>query len=395
MPKKSSKLSIIIHYSEIGLKKNNRPYFEKKFISNIINHIKDLKYDNIRLISARVIIDNIELNDWKIYKESLNNVMGLSSALLVIKSNHDIISIYQAIDSILKEETSFNTYRVSTRRHFKGFEKTSIELNIDIGSYIQQKVKKNVSLSNPDLNIIIEILKDKCYVGYKKIIGYGGLPAMTQEKAISLISSGIDSPVASFEMIKRGVEVHFVHFHSYPSISKQSIENTKEIVTMLSKYQLNTSFYSIPLLQIQEKIMEIVDNKYWVIFFRRAMIEISNIIATKINAIALITGESVGQVASQTLSNIRAIATKSNLPILRPLSGMNKDQIVTRAKEIGTYEISIKPYEDCCSYFVPAHPETKAKIDRINFIEKKLDIKNEIHMALENTEKIKIKFLEE
>ena len=395
MPKKSSKLSIIIHYSEIGLKKNNRPYFEKKFISNIVNHIKDLKYDNIRLISARVIIDNIELNDWKIYKERLKSVMGLSSALLVIKSNHDILSIYQAIDNILKAETLFNTYRVSTRRHFKGFEKTSIELNIDIGSYIQQKVKKKVSLSNPDLNIIIEILKDKCYIGYKKIIGYGGLPAMTQEKAISLISSGIDSPVASFEMIKRGVEVHFVHFHSYPSISKQSIENTKEIVTMLSKYQLNTSFYSIPLLQIQEKIMEIVDNKYWVIFFRRAMIEISNIIATKINAIALITGESVGQVASQTLSNIRAISEKSDLPILRPLSGMNKDEIVTRAKEIGTYEISIKPYEDCCSYFVPIHPETKAKIDRINTIEKKLDIKNEILMALENTEKIKINFLKE
>ena len=395
MPKKSSKLSIIIHYSEIGLKKNNRPYFEKKFISNIVNHIKDLKYDNIRLISARVIIDNIELNDWKIYKERLKSVMGLSSALLVIKSNHNILSIYQAIDTILKTETLFNTYRVSTRRHFKGFEKTSIELNIDIGSYIQQKVKKKVSLSNPDLNIIIEILKDKCYIGYKKIIGYGGLPAMTQEKAISLISSGIDSPVASFEMIKRGVEVHFVHFHSYPSISKQSIENTKEIVTMLSKYQLNTSFYSIPLLQIQEKIMEIVDNKYWVIFFRRAMIEISNIIATKINAIALITGESVGQVASQTLSNIRAISEKSDLPILRPLSGMNKDEIVTRAKEIGTYEISIKPYEDCCSYFVPIHPETKAKINRINIIEKKLDIKNEILMALENTEKIKINFLEE
>ena len=395
MPKKSSKLSIIIHYSEIGLKKNNRPYFEKKFISNIVNHIKDLKYDNIRLISARVIIDNIELNDWKIYKERLKSVMGLSSALLVIKSNHNILSIYQAIDTILKTETLFNTYRVSTRRHFKGFEKTSIELNIDIGSYIQQKVKKKVSLSNPDLNIIIEILKDKCYIGYKKIIGYGGLPGMTQEKAISLISSGIDSPVASFEMIKRGVEVHFVHFHSYPSISKQSIENTKEIVTMLSKYQLNTSFYSIPLLQIQEKIMEIVDNKYWVIFFRRAMIEISNIIATKINAIALITGESVGQVASQTLSNIRAISEKSDLPILRPLSGMNKDEIVTRAKEIGTYEISIKPYEDCCSYFVPIHPETKAKINRINIIEKKLDIKNEILMALENTEKIKINFLEE
>ena len=395
MSNKFSNLSIIIHYSEIGLKKNNRPYFEKKFISNIVNHIKDLKYDNIRLISARVIIDNIELNDWKIYKERLKSVMGLSSALLVIKSDHNILSIYQAIDTILKTETLFNTYRVSTRRHFKGFEKTSIELNVDVGSYIQQKVKKKVSLSNPDLNIIIEILKDKCYIGYKKIIGYGGLPAMTQEKAISLISSGIDSPVASFEMIKRGVEVHFVHFHSYPSISKQSIENTKEIVTMLSKYQLNTSFYSIPLLQIQEKIMEIVDNKYWVIFFRRAMIEISNIIATKINAIALITGESVGQVASQTLSNIRAISEKSDLPILRPLSGMNKDEIVIRAKEIGTYEISIKPYEDCCSYFVPNHPETKAKMERINIIEKKLDIKNEILMALENTEKIKINFLEE
>jgi len=391
MSKKSSTLSIIIHYSEIGLKKNNRPFFEKKFISNIIHHIQDLKYASIKLISARVIIDKINICDWEIYKDRLKNVMGLSSALLVIKSNHDITSMYKSIDSIINDAT-FKTYRISTRRHFKGFHKTSIELNIDLGSYIQKKVNKKVSLDNPDLNIIIEILKDKCYIGYKKILGFGGLPARTQEKALSLISSGIDSPVASFELIKRGVEVHFVHFHSYPSINKQSIENTKEIVNQLSKYQLNTSLYSVPLLQIQEKIMEIIENKYWVIFFRKAMIEISNLIANKINAIALITGDSVGQVASQTLSNIRAISVNSDLPILRPLSGMNKDQIVNRAKEIGTYEISIKPYEDCCSYFVPNHPETKAKIDKVNIIEKKLNIRQEIQSALENTEKINIKF---
>ena len=267
-------------------------------------------------------------------------------------------------------------------------------MSILIGEYIQKKTSKKVKLTNPDRNFIIEILKDKIYIGFDKLIGFGGLPASCQEKGFSLISSGIDSPVASFEMIKRGVELDYIHFHSFPAINKQSINNVKKIIKILSQYQLSSRLFLVPLLEIQQKIMQQVDDKFWVLFFRRAMVKLSNMIAEKNNGIALVTGESVGQVASQTLSNIRAVSDISDLPILRPLSGLNKVEIIEKAKIIKTYDISIKPYEDCCSYFVPIHPETKAKIDQIKKIHSNLDLSDEYQSALENIEELNFNYKE-
>tara|TARA_Y100001970_G_scaffold86545_1_gene109135 strand:+ start:2259 stop:3443 length:1185 start_codon:yes stop_codon:yes gene_type:complete len=388
------KFSILIHYSEIGLKKNNRSYFERLFIKNISNHILDLKHQRIRLISARVFIKNIDLKDWHIYKDRLKKVMGLSSAVLMIETPSKYSSIKDAVHYLIQNQ-DFESFRITTKRHSKGFKKTSIQTNIDLGSSIQEKTNKRVKLSGADLNIIIEILKDKSYIGYDKIIGFGGLPAKSQEKAISLISSGIDSPVASFEMIKRGVNVSFIHFHSYPATSKQSIDNVKELVEILSNYQLETTLYCIPLLDIQEKIMANIPDKFWVIFFRRAMLKIANLFAMKNKNHAIITGDSIGQVASQTISNIRAVSDASALPILRPLAGMNKDEIINKAKIIGTYESSIKPYQDCCSYFVPIHPETKAKIGEVLNLDSKLNLDEEYNAALTKIEKFKIQFLGE
>ena len=380
-------LSILIHYSEIGLKKNNRSFFEKKFINNLSQHVINLRHSKIKLLAARIIIENINLSDWPEYKNRLKNVMGLANATLMVNSDTTIQGINQSIDYLLKN-FDFNSFRVSTKRHYKGFNKTSLECNILFGEYIQQKTSKPVNLSNPESNFIIEILKNTTYTGVDKIIGFAGLPAGSQEKAFSLISSGIDSPVASFEMIKRGVNLEYIHFHSFPAINKQSINNVKKIIETLLNYQLKSKVYLVPLLEVQQKIMQQIDDKYWVIFFRRAMIKISNMIAEKHNGVVLVTGESVGQVASQTLSNIRAISDVSNLPILRPLSGMNKDEIINKAKQINTYEISVKPYEDCCSYFVPIHPETKAKMDQINNIESNLDLKKEYDIAVNNIEEI-------
>jgi thiamine biosynthesis protein ThiI len=385
------KFSIIIHYSEIGLKKNNRSYFERLFVKNISHHILDLKHQRIRLISARVIIKNINLQDWNIYKNRLKNVMGLSSAILMIETDSKYSAIKDAVNYLIQNK-KFESFRVTTKRHSKAFKKTSIQTNIDLGSYIQEKTNKQVKLSGSDLNIIIEILKDKSYIGYDKIMGFGGLPSKSQEKAISLISSGIDSPVASFEMIKRGVNVSYIHFHSYPATSKQSIDNVKELVNILANYQLETTLYCIPLLDIQEKIMANIPDKFWVIFFRRAMLKIANLFAMKNKIHAIITGDSIGQVASQTISNIRAISDASSLPILRPLAGMNKDEIINKAKIIDTYESSIKPYQDCCSYFVPIHPETKAKIGEVLNLDSKLQLEDEYDEALNKIEKFKIKF---
>ena len=390
----TQKFSILIHYSEIGLKKNNRRYFEKIFVRNISNHIRDLDHKRIRLISARVFIENINPNDWDTFKLRLRSVMGLSSAVLMLETLSDFETIRDASNFILKN-VKFNSFRVTTRRHDKNFKKKSIDVNIELGSIIQKRTQAKVQLSNPDLNLIIEILKDKSYTGYQKIVGYGGLPSKSQEKVISLLSSGIDSPVSSFEMIKRGVNVSFLHFHSYPATSKQSIDNVKELVDVLTTYQLKSNLFCIPLLEIQEKIMKEIPEKFWIIFFRRSMLKITNILAVKLNSIGIITGDNIGQVASQTLSNIRAISEASELPIIRPLSGMNKVDIINRAKDIGTYDISIKPYQDCCSYFVPIHPETKAKFNEVLDLARKLDLKKEYEKAINQIEQIKIKFLKD
>ena len=239
---------------------------------------------------------------------------------------------------------------------------------------------------------MIELVKGMAYVGHRRVQGYGGLPVGTSEHAVSMLSSGIDSPVASFEMLKRGVDLSYVHFHSAPATSRQSIENVKEILMILSGYQIQCKVFMVPLLKIQQKIMSESPNKLWVILFRRAMIRISSMIAENINAPALISGESVGQVASQTLSNIRATSDVADRPIFRPLCGMNKEEIVNKAQEIGTYKISIEPYDDCCSFFIPVHPETKANLDKVTRLESAFDFGDLFNDAMQNTKISKIEY---
>ena len=390
MPNKSI-YTILIHYSEIALKKNNRRFFENIFIQNIKIHLKNLKYEKIYLKAARIFIYDIDISEWMNFKRILQNTMGLKNATLMLECDTNIDSLMVASKTIISK-VDFKSYRISTKRHEKSLSFNSQDINVEVGEYIKNLTNKPVNLGFPDLNIIIELLKNKSYVGTDKINGYSGLPANCQEKALSLISSGIDSPVASFEMIKRGVDVDYIHFHSYPATSMQSIDNVKKILNVLSCYQLKSSLFLVPLLDIQQSIMSEIPDKYWVIFFRRYMIKIANDLAIKNNAVALITGDSVGQVASQTLSNLRAISDISDLPILRPLSGYNKEDIVNKAKEIKTYEISIEPYQDCCSFFVPPHPETKAKMNQIDLLHEKLDLDKRYNKTLDNVEKHTINY---
>ena len=390
MPNKSI-YTILIHYSEIALKKNNRRFFENIFIQNIKIHIKNLKYKKIYLKAARIFIYDIDISEWMNFKRILQNTMGLKNATLMLECDTNIDSLMNASKTIISK-VDFKSYRISTKRHEKSLSFNSQDINVEVGEYIKNLTNKPVNLDFPDLNIIIELLKNKSYVGTDKINGYSGLPANCQEKALSLISSGIDSPVASFEMIKRGVDVDYIHFHSYPATSMQSIDNVKKILNVLSCYQLKSSLFLVPLLDIQQSIMSEIPDKYWVIFFRRYMIKIANDLAIKNNAVALITGDSVGQVASQTLSNLRAISDISDLPILRPLSGYNKEDIINKAKEIKTYEISIEPYQDCCSFFVPPHPETKAKMNQIDLLHEKLDLDKIYNKTLDNVEKHTINY---
>ena len=384
--------TILIHYSEIALKKNNRKFFEKIFINNIKVHIKNLSYKTIYLKAARIFISDINHNEWDYFKKILKNVMGLKNATLMIESETTIENI-KSISEKLVSKVNFETYRITTKRHDKSLSFDSRDINIKIGQHIQDLTKKSVSLKFPDINIRIELLQHKSYIGFDQIKGYSGLPANCQEKALSLISSGIDSPVASFEMIKRGVSVDYIHFHSYPATSMASIDNVKKLLNVLSNYQLKSNLFLVPLLEIQQSIMAQIPDKYWVIFFRRYMVKIANEVSKRSNAIALITGDSIGQVASQTLSNIRAISNISELPILRPLAGYNKEDIVNKAKAINTYDISVEPYQDCCSFFVPPHPETKARMTQVDILEKKLNLEDVYNKTLDNIEECTFNYM--
>ena len=384
---------ILIHYHEISLKGDNRSWFEKHFVENIKAQLHSLPYKKIKVLAARIFIIGIDRDCYEEYEKCLKNVMGLKNAYVMSRSDLNVDAINSEVQYQIKD-LSFSTFRVSTKRQDKNFQYTSQDVNQIVGASIVAAYSKKVSLDNPDLNIIIEIVNGKAYIGYRKIIGYGGLPIGTGEKALSLISSGIDSPVASFLLAKRGVDVHYIHFHSVPSTSIQSINNVKAILMQLSKYQIQCSLYSVPLLSIQEKIMKNISSKYWVIFFRKAMYSISELLAKQLSINALITGENVGQVASQTISNIRAASDAVNIPVLRPLAGMNKEEIVNIAEDIGTYEISIKPYEDCWSFFVPKHPATSANLADVQNMEKAIRLEQYYEDLLEQITEERISIYE-
>ena len=363
---------ILIHYHELGLKKKNRTWFEKIFQKNINTHLKSLPFQNINTYASRVFVFGIDYEKWNDYKKILKNIMGLKNAILMYKIHADLIQIENVAKMLIQDKT-FDSFRISARRQDKQFEYTSKEMDRLIGAKVQEACKKNVSLNQPDINIMIEIVRGQAFIGTEKITGYGGLPNNTGETAISLLSSGIDSPVASFQILKRGVNLVYAHFHSAPATNKQSINNCKSIINTLSQFQPNTILYIYPLLEIQKLIMDKAPDKLWVIMFRRAMIKFSCMLAEELNAKALITGENIGQVSSQTLSNIHTISSISNFPIIRPLAGHNKEEIINLAKMINTYEDSIAPHQDCCAFFTPIHPELKGHIKKIEYIESTLN----------------------
>ena len=385
---------IVVHLHELTLKKNNRSWFEKILLRNIKVHLSKLDYKKIQLVSGRIIISGINNNKINDYREVLSSVIGIRNYIIAKQTTLDIEQINKTALSFIENLESKDSFRITARRQNKNFIHNSQEINIIVGDYIIKNSLMHVNLNSPNYNIIIEIVNNCVYIGCNKISAFGGLPVGTGEKALSLISSGIDSPVASFNILKRGVKLDYIHFHSAPATNRQSVYNVERIVEVLCKYQLDCTLYLFPLLDIQNKIMELVDSKFWVIMFRRAMMKIASSIAYENNYKVLVTGDNIGQVASQTLSNIVAIQQSTNVPIIRPLSGYNKEEIVNQAIDIGTYDISIEPYEDCCSFFLPPNPETKANLKRINSIESKINLNNIVENHLENTEQKIISYYE-
>ena len=376
---------MLIHYHEIGLKGRNRGRFENLLVHNIERALKDVPSGPVRRISGRILMDFAPDSPRQTIREALARVFGIANFSEAIHTTATIENFREAAWAVA-QAADFDSFKIVTKRSDKSFPMNSEEINRDVGAFVQARSQAQVKMDAPDLICFIEISRQGTFVYGEKVPGPGGLPVGVSERAVSLLSSGIDSPVASYKMMKRGVRLSFVHFHSQPYTNRNSQRNTEELVRLLTRYQYRSTLYLVPFVEIQRHIMTHATSGYRVILYRRAMFRIAEAIAAREGAPALVTGENVGQVASQTLSNLRAIEEVTLLPVLRPLAGDNKEEIILQARRIGTYETSIEPYEDCCSVFVPKHPETRADLDTVREMESQLDLAPLIEQALEATE---------
>lgn len=357
---------ILIHYNEIALKGKNRDFFEKKLVENI----KNLTGAKVKRLSGRILAET-EADNFEETLKKLGGVFGISSYSPVSETKTDLQEIKkEALISVKKMEGK--TFKVETRRGYKQFALNSMEISRDVGEYVLENSKLKVDVKIPDIIINIEVLTDKTFVYTQKIKGPGGLPVGVSGKMLVLISGGIDSPVASYLMMKRGCNLDFIHFHSYPYTDKASIEKVEEILKILDKYQKRHRLYLAPIIEFQKEIVKHADARYRVILYRRMMYKAAERIAYKIGAKALVSGDNLGQVASQTIENMAVIGDGIKLPIMRPLVGFDKEEIIALAKKIGTFGISIEPQGDCCSVFLPKNPATKSRLDDIIREEKKV-----------------------
>jgi len=376
--------TLILRYGEIFLKKGNRHLFERQLLDNIKQYLAQNKiaYKSIIHVGSRIVINDCA-------DTSVRNVFGLTSVspALRIRDCKTLEPAKEHVLALAKEAgLPQKTFRITCYRHNKDYYMKSQEIAAMLGEHVINNIGGKVNLKQPEVDINIEIIGNDAYLFVEHVPAYGGLPVGSSGKVVSLISGGIDSPVASWLMMRRGCNLIFVHFSSYPQTSRQSEEKVKELVQLLTRFQFRSTLYIVPLLDIQKKMAMNVDNAYLVILYRRAMLRIAEVIMRKEGALALCTGDNLGQVASQTLPNMVAIESAITTPVLRPLLTYDKMEIVKLAKEIGTYDISAQPHEDCCSLFVPQMPETRAKMEYLLKLEEKLKelgIEDDIKIAIE------------
>ena len=376
---------IIIHYSELGLKKGNRDYFEKRLCRNIDETLEGCGAGKVRRISGRLLMELQADSNLDEIKRRLGKVFGVAYFAEGWVGPWDLEELCVAVWEILKD-VPFKSFRIDARRADKRFPQNSMEVNRVVGAYVQVRSGASVDLDHGEMACRIELVEGRALIFFDRINGPGGLPVRTGGKVAVLLSGGIDSPVAAWKIIRRGCSAVFIHFHSFPHTNRESQDKAKQVATLLAENQGRSRIYMVPFGEVQRRIMVETPMETRVIMYRRFMMRLAEKIARKEKARVLVTGDSLGQVASQTLENIDVITRTVQMPVLRPLIGNDKEEIIEVAKQIGTFEISILPDQDCCSLFVPKHPETRANLRKIEGIEADLDVTEECHNALAASE---------
>ncbi|MFQ5854245.1 MAG: tRNA uracil 4-sulfurtransferase ThiI [Anaerolineae bacterium] len=381
---------VIIHYHEIGLKGRNRPLFEKQLLSNILARTKGLGVRKGRRLSGRLMLELEPGASWTAIRERLETVFGIVYFAPAFRTPLDLDALRQAVIRNIPTD-GYATFAVSTKRGNKHFPLLSYEVNADIGAAIQERTGKAVDLDNPDVTIYVEILFKQIFFFFERIDGPGGLPVGVSGRVACLLSGGIDSPVAVHSMLKRGCEAFCVHFHGHPYVTRTSEVKSIELVRVLMRYGASPNLWSVAFGPLQYEVMQHVPEKLRIVVYRRLMARIAERLALQEGADALVTGESLAQVASQTLPNLATIEEAVSMPILRPLIGMDKIDIIQRAEAIDTYDISTLPGEDCCQLFVPRHPATATTVEQVLAAEAALDTDGLVTRGVETVRRIDVR----
>ncbi|MGI6567745.1 MAG: tRNA uracil 4-sulfurtransferase ThiI [Limnochordia bacterium] len=384
---------LLIRYGEIGTKGKNRHMFEQRLQANIQAALKDLGIEEVERAHTRLYVPLKAGLDGMVQR--LQRVFGIASFSPVVRVPLEVEAIKEAAKEVVAASLQERhigpedklTFKVITRRANKGFPITSPELSRDLGAVLLREFPQlSVDVHQPQLSVEVEIREHYSYVYTERIPGAGGLPVGVSGKGVLLLSGGIDSPVAGYQMMKRGVDTIAVHFHSYPFTSERAKEKVLDLAKVLAGYGGPIPVHVVHFTEIQKAINEHCPPKLMITIMRRMMLRLAESIARREGAAALITGESLGQVSSQTMDSILVTNAVAQLPVFRPLIGFDKTEIIDLAERIGTYKISIQPYEDCCTIFVPRHPETHPKLAEVEKAEEKLAVDELLEEALAQTE---------
>jgi len=384
---------VVIHYHEIGLKGKNRRFFEDALRKNIDNALAGLPHRPTRRLQGRL---EVALDDGvgvDAVRQRLNTVFGLTGYSFAHETESSISALKEAAWQLLRDEP-FQSFFIRTKRSWKQFPMTSVEIDAAVGEHVLEQREAKVDLKRPDITCHIELLPEKSFVYARKHSGPGGLPVGVSGRVVCLMSGGIDSPVAAYRIMRRGARVMFVHFHGEPFTDRSSQSVARELVQLLTRHQFRSTLYMVPFGGIQREVSLTCDPSYRILLYRRLMMRIAEGIASKERALALATGESLGQVASQTLQNLRSIDDAARLPVLRPLIAYDKQEIIELAQRIGTFDVSTTPYvEDCCPLFMPDQPATRSKLHAVREQEALLPVDSLVMQGLTTATVEKFTFL--
>ena len=382
---------VLVRYGEIILKGMNRPVFESLLVKNIKKALSDECPLNIHWAQATIYIEPEDDSCVESIVEKLKKVFGIVSIVVAYPAQKDIDNLEEVLkNNFASELSAASTFKVIAKRSDKTFHMTSPQICEEIGGRLLEAFPNlTVDVHNPEINVYVEI-RENGYVHLDRILGAGGMPSGSNGKAMLLLSGGIDSPVAGYMIGKRGVYLEAVHFFSYPYTSDRAKDKVLELAKELAAYTGSLKVHVVPFTDIQLQIRDKCPEEHLTLVMRRFMMQISQRLAERRGCSALITGESIGQVASQTMGALAVTDDAVTMPVFRPLIGMDKEEIVEISRKIGTYETSILPYEDCCTVFTPRHPSTKPKLEKILLSQSKLDVERLINEAVEGTETLEV-----